>query len=70
MKKLTFALSAATALAAATIELAAPAVAVPSYVGPAQDSVNSVVPNRPIYPVDACTVHVFYQGTWVDVQWC
>jgi hypothetical protein len=70
MKKLTFALSAATALAAATIGLAAPAVAAPSAVGPARDTVGSVAANHSIHPVDACTVHVLYQGSVVDVQWC
>ena len=50
MKKLTFALSAGTALAAATIGLAAPATAAP-------------------FPAD-CSVHVVYQGSPVDVQWC
>ena len=69
MKKLTFALSAATALAAATIGLAAPAMAAPSGVGPAQDTVSSVAANQAIYPLD-CSVHVVYQGSPVDVQWC
>jgi hypothetical protein len=57
MKKLTFALSAATALAAATIGLAAPAAA-PSGAGLAHDTVS------------LCTVHVFHQGSVVDVRWC
>jgi len=70
MKKLTFALSAATALAAATIGLAAPAVAATSAVGPAQDTVSSVAANYSIHPADACSVHVLYQGSVVDVQWC
>jgi len=52
MKKLTFALSAATALAAATIGLAAPASA-------------ATTP----FPTD-CSVHVIYQGSPVDVNWC
>ena len=52
MKKLTFALSAGTALAAATIGLAAPATAA---AGP--------------FPAD-CSVHTWYQGAPVDVQWC
>jgi hypothetical protein len=55
MKKLTFALSAATALAAATIGLAAPAEAAPLVGGPV--------------PLD-CSVHVWYQGSDVDVNWC
>lgn len=50
MKKLTFALTAATALAAATIGLAAPATAGP-------------------FNAD-CSVHTWYQGAPVDVQWC
>lgn len=52
MKKLTFPLSAATALAAAIIGLAAPASAAPTP-----------------FPAD-CSVHVIYQGSPVDVQWC
>jgi hypothetical protein len=55
MKKFTFALSAATALAAVTVGLAAPAVAAPA--------------NHSSYPLD-CSVHVVYQGSPVDVQWC
>ena len=69
MKKLTFALSAATALAAVTVGLAAPAVAAPSAAGPAQDTVSSVAANQTIYPLD-CSVHVLYQGADVDVNWC
>jgi hypothetical protein len=69
MKKLTFALSAATALAAATIGLAAPALAAPSAAGPALDTVSSVGANHSSYPLD-CSVHVLYQGSVVDVQWC
>jgi hypothetical protein len=54
MKKLTFAISAASVLAAATIGLAGPAAAaVPS------------VPHD-----DSCSVHVNYQGSDVDVHWC
>jgi hypothetical protein len=68
MKKFTLAASAATALAAATIGLAAPAVAMPS-VGPAHDTVSSVGANHSSYPLD-CGVHVLYQGSVVDVQWC
>jgi hypothetical protein len=70
MKKLTFALPAATALAAATVGFAAPAVAVPSAVGPAQDAESSVAANQSVYPLDPCRVHVLYQGSVVDVQWC
>jgi hypothetical protein len=69
MKKLTFALSAATALAAASVGLAAPALAVPSAVDPAQGTVSSVAANQSSYPLD-CGVHVLYQGSVVDVQWC
>ena len=69
MKKLTFALSAATVLAGATIGLAAPALAAPSAAGPALDTVSSVAANHSSYPLD-CGVHVFYQGSVVDVQWC
>jgi hypothetical protein len=55
MKKLTLTLSAATALAAATIGLAAPASA-----GPTTFQTD-----------DPCTVHVQnYQGSNVDVKWC
>lgn len=50
MKKWTFALTAASALAAATIGLAAPATAGP-------------------FATD-CSVHTWYQGAPVDVQWC
>jgi hypothetical protein len=69
MKKLTFALSAATALAGATIGLAAPALAAPSAAGSALDTVSSVAANHSSYPLD-CSVHVLYQGSVVDVQWC
>jgi hypothetical protein len=56
MKKSRFVLSAATALVAATVGLAAPAIAAPPNFGPPQD--------------DPCTVHVLYQGSIVDVKWC
>jgi hypothetical protein len=54
MKKLTLTMSAATALAAATIGLAAPAAASPSV----------------YHQDDPCTVHVNHQGSDVDVKWC
>jgi hypothetical protein len=66
MKKITFGLSAATAMVAATIGLAAPAMAAPLAGGPAQDT---VVANHSSYPLD-CSVHVLYQGSNVDVNWC
>ena len=55
MKKVTMALS-ATAMAALTIGLAAPAAA-------------SVGTEHGGYPLD-CSVHVLYQGADVDVNWC
>jgi hypothetical protein len=54
MKKLTLTLSAATALAAATIGLAAPAAAGPSY--QTDDPCTVHVTN--------------YQGSNIDVKWC
>jgi len=69
MKKFTFALTAATALAAATVGLAAPAMAAPSAVGRAPAVVSSVADTHASYPLD-CGVHVLYQGSVVDVQWC
>lgn len=70
MKKLILALSAGTGVVAASIGLAAPAVAVPPAGAPAQDTVASVAANRADYPQDPCTVHVDYQGALVDVHWC
>jgi predicted S18 family serine protease len=57
IKKSTLAVYSATALAALTIGLAAPAMAAPAvtqYGGVPQD----------------CSVHVNYQGSDVDVNWC
>ena len=54
MKRISMGLSAAVAMAALTIGLAAPAMAAPEHGG---------------YPLD-CSVHVLYQGTDVDVNWC
>jgi hypothetical protein len=68
MKKLTIALSAATALAAVTVGLATPAMAAP-ITGPAPISVASVGATYGGYPLD-CSVHVVYQGADVDVNWC
>ena len=56
MKKLTLALSTAmTGLTALTVAFAAPAMAAPLSSGP--------------LPQD-CSVHVLYQGSDVDVNWC
>ena len=68
MKKVGVALSAATALAAVTIGLAAPAVAAP-ITRPAPVPVASVGANHGGYPLD-CSLHVLYQGADVDVNWC
>ncbi len=56
-KKTTMAMSVATALAALGIGLAAPAMAA------------SVVTQHGGAPLD-CSVHVLYQGSDVDVNWC
>jgi hypothetical protein len=69
MKKLTFALSAGAALVAATVGLAAPALATPSTVATAQYAASSVAAAHAPFPQD-CGVHVLYQGSVVDVQWC
>ena len=70
MKKVTLALSpallAATAFAALTIGLAAPALAAPSSVSVPAASVGA---QHGGYPLD-CSVHVLYQGADVDVNWC
>lgn len=68
MKKVTAALTAATALAAAIIGLAAPAAAAPT-TGSLSVPVASVGAEHGGYPLD-CSVHVLYQGANVDVNWC
>ncbi|HZA10159.1 hypothetical protein [Mycobacterium sp.] len=70
MKKLTLVLPVATALAAGTVGLAAPAMAAPSAGVPVQHTANSVVVDHSSQPLDACSVHVWYQGSLVDVNWC
>jgi hypothetical protein len=55
MKKSTFPLSAATALAAAVLGMAPSVQAAPSADIPQQDP---------------CTVHVLHHGSIVDVKWC
>jgi hypothetical protein len=57
MKKVTGALAGAAAVAAVTIGLAAPAMAAP------------VGADHGGFPQD-CSVHVLYQGSNVDVNWC
>jgi hypothetical protein len=57
MKKVIAAASATLALGAATIGLAAPAMAA------------STGYQHGGYPLD-CSVHVLYQGADVDVNWC
>jgi hypothetical protein len=56
MKKPTLALTAATAMMAATLALVAPAVA---------SAPSNSVPWR-----DDCSVHVWYNGADVNVNWC
>jgi invasion protein IalB len=68
MKKVTLALSAASALAAVTIGLAAPAMAAP-ITGASPLPAASVGANHGGFPLD-CSVHVLYQGADVDVNWC
>jgi len=70
MKKLTLGLASAGAFAALTIGLAAPAVATADYAVPSHDAVYSTdTHGATVQPVD-CHVHVNYQGSDVDVNWC
>ena len=57
-------------LGALTLGLAGPAIAAPNYVTPRHDAVYSThSDSATIRPVD-CSVHVNYQGSDVDVNWC
>ena len=70
MKKLTLGLASAGVFGAITLGLAGPAMATPDYVSPNHDAVYSTHSHSaPIRPVD-CSVHVNYQGSNVDVNWC
>ncbi|HEX3546515.1 MAG TPA: hypothetical protein VHU62_08055 [Mycobacterium sp.] len=70
MKKLTLGLASVGAFAAITIGLAGPAMATPDYVVPSHDAVYSTQTGAAnVVPVD-CHVHVNYQGSDVDVNWC
>ena len=66
MKKLALGLATAGTLAAMTIGLASPAMAAPRDVGQ-YDAVY--VTDGHTATVD-CSVHVRYQGSDVDVNWC
>ena len=69
MKKLALGLATAGTLAAMTIGLASPAMAAPRAVGQ-YDAVYATDGHTATYqPVD-CSVHVRYQGSDVDVNWC
>ena len=67
MKKLTLALAGGTALVAASLGLATPALAAPA--GGATQYTGSVAATHYSVPLD-CGVHVVYQGSLVDVNWC
>ena len=69
MQKLTVALSGATVLAAAVIGLAAPAMAA-TPASPTPHPVTAVGTDQPTYQLVDCSVHVRYQGSDVDVNWC
>jgi hypothetical protein len=70
MRKLTLGLASAGSFAAITIGLAGPAMASPDYVVPGRDNVySSNIHSGTVRPVD-CAVHVNYQGSLVDVNWC
>jgi hypothetical protein len=70
MKKLALGIATAGTLAAMTIGLASPAMAAPRDVGPSHDAVYVTDGDTAAYqPVD-CSVHVRYQGSDVDVNWC
>ena len=69
MKKLALGLATAGTLAAMTIGLAGPAMAAPRDVAQ-YDAVYVTDGHTATYqPVD-CSVHVRYQGSDVDVNWC
>ncbi len=69
MTKLTLGLATAGTLAAMTIGLASPAMAAPRDAGQ-HDAVYVTDGHTATYqPVD-CSVHVRYQGSDVDVNWC
>jgi hypothetical protein len=70
MKKLALGLATAGTLATMTIGLAGPAMAAPRDVSPGHDAVYVTDDHTATYqPVD-CSVHVNYQGSDVDVNWC
>ena len=70
MKKFALAMASAGAFGAITLGLAGPAMAPPDYVTPSNDAVDSThSDSASIRPVD-CLVHVNYQGSDVDVNWC
>lgn len=70
MKKLTIALSAATAIAAATVGLASPALASTSTLGSAPAIVSASGANIDPGMLPQCSVHVNNGGTDVNVVWC
>ena len=71
MRKFALGLASVGAFAAITIGLAGPAMASPNYVVPSGDDVYSTHthPGATVRPVD-CAVHVNYQGSDVNVNWC
>ena len=70
MKKFALTMASAGAFGAITLGLAGPAIAAPDYVTPSHDAVYSThSDSATIRPVD-CSVHVNYQGSDVDVNWC
>jgi hypothetical protein len=69
-QKLALGLGTAATLAAISVGLAGPAMAAPAHIVPGHDAVYSTQTHGPaIRPVD-CSVHVNYQGSDVDVNWC
>jgi len=68
MKKLAFSVAVAGTFAAVTLGLAGPAMA--ASVTPNHDAVYSTQSHSAtVRPVD-CSVHVNYQGSDVNVNWC
>jgi hypothetical protein len=68
MKKLAFSVATAGTFAAITLGLAGPATAAPATLN--HDAVYSTHSHpATIRPVD-CSVHVNYQGSDVNVNWC
>jgi len=70
MKKLTLGLASVGAFAAITLGLASPAFAATGYATPGHDASYSTQTDNTAYQFVDCSVHVNYQGSNVDVNWC